>query len=137
ADKADAATELQTFESAPLSYVYRHGDRSAEVLQVELLDSSLRPTELVETGEPLVVRVVYVAHADLDDVVCGFLIRNRHGIHIYGTNTELQEVPFEPVKKGELIEVTFEFNCWLAPDQLSLCVAVHSSAAVSFDWLDG
>src|SRR2546423_251099 len=31
ADKAGAATELQTFESAPLSYVYRHADRSAEV----------------------------------------------------------------------------------------------------------
>lgn len=137
ADKAGAATELQTFESAPLSYVYRHGDRSAEVLQVELLDSSLRPTELVETGEPLIVRVVYVAHADLDDVVCGFLIRNRHGIHIYGTNTELQQLPFEPVRKGQLTEVTFEFNCWVAPDLFSLCVAVHSSAGVSFDWLDG
>jgi len=137
AGEAATADELLKLQSSPLSYVYRHGDRSAEVLQVELLDSALRPTQLVETGEPVTVRIVYVAHEDLDDVVCGFLIRNRHGIHIYGTNTELQEVPSEPVKKGELIEVTFEFNCWLAPDQLSLCVAVHSSAAVSFDWLDG
>ena len=80
---------------------------------------------------------MYVTHEDLDDVVCGFLIRNRHGIHVYGTNTELQEVPFERVKRGELTEVTFEFNCWLAPEMFSLCVAVHSSAAVSFDWLDG
>ena len=132
-------TAVESFErkATPLSYVYRHGDRSAEVLQVELLDSALRPTELVETGEPLIVRIVYVAHEDLDDVVCGFLIRNRHGIHIYGTNTELQEVPFERVKRGELTEVTFEFNCWLAPEMLSLCVAVHSSAGVSYDWLDG
>jgi lipopolysaccharide transport system ATP-binding protein len=123
--------------ATPLTYLYRHGDRSAEVLQVELLDSSLRRTELVETGEPVSIRIVYVAHADLDHVVCGFMIRNRHGIHIYGTNTELQEVPFEPVRRGQLMEVTFEFNCWLAPDLFSLCVAVHSSAGVSFDWLDG
>ena len=122
---------------APLNYVYRHGDHSAEVLQVELLDGALRPIELVESGEPLIVRIVYAAHVDLDDVVCGFLIRNRHGIHLYGTNTELQEVPFERVKRGELTEVMFEFNCWLAPEMFSLCVAVHSSAAVSFDWLDG
>jgi len=124
-------------KTTPLSYVYRHGDRSAEVLEVELLDSSLHPVELVETGEPVTVRIVYVAHEDLDDVVCGFLIRNRHGIHVYGTNTELQEVPFERVRRGELTEVTFEFNCWLAPEMYSLCVAVHSSDAVSFDWLDG
>ena len=132
-----AANELFERKVAPLSYVYRHGDRSAEVLQVELLDGALRPIELVETGEPLLVRIVYVAHADLDDVVCGFLIRNRHGIHVYGTNTEIQEVPFERVKRGELTEVTFEFNCWLAPEMFSLCVAVHSSAGESFDWLDG
>jgi ABC-type polysaccharide/polyol phosphate transport system ATPase subunit len=135
AEQPSAATEV--FEHKPLSYVYRHGDRSAEVLQVELLDSALHPIEFVETGEPVIVRIVYVAHEDLDDVVCGFLIRNRHGIHVYGTNTELQEVPFERVKRGELTEVTFEFNCWLAPEMFSLCVAVHSSAAVSFDWLDG
>ena len=131
------STSNEFVEREPLSYVYRHGDRSAEVLQVELLDSALRPTEIVETGQPVVVRVVYVAHADLDDVVCGFLLRNRHGIHLYGTNTELQEVPFERVKRGELTEVTFEFNCWIAPDMVSLSVAVHSGEGVSFDWLDG
>jgi lipopolysaccharide transport system ATP-binding protein len=131
------ANEFSERKVTPLSYVYRHGDHNAEVFQVELLDGALRPTELVETGEPLIVRIVYVAHADLDDVVCGFLIRNRHGIHVYGTNTEIQEVPFEPVKRGELTEVTFEFNCWLAPEMFSLCVAVHSGAGVSFDWLDG
>jgi len=131
------STSNEFVEREPLSYVYRHGDRSAEVLQVELLDSALRSTEIVETGQPVVVRVVYVAHADLDDAVCGFLIRNRHGLHLYGTNTELQEVPFERVKRGELTEVTFEFNCWLAPDMVSLSVAVHSGEGVSFDWLDG
>jgi len=129
--------ETAELSSTPLSHVYRHGDRSAEVLKVELLDTALKPTQLVETGEPLYVRVVYVAHSDLDDVVCGFLIRNRHGIHVYGTNTELQQVPLTRVKQGEVIEVTFQFNCWLAPDHFSLCVAVHSSAGVSFDWLDG
>src|SRR6185312_12071627 len=131
------AGEFLGRKATPLSYVYRHGDRSAEVLQVELLDSALHPVELVESGEPVVIRIVYVAHEDLDDVVCGFLIRNRHGIHVYGTNTEIQEVPFERVKRGELTEVTFEFNCWLAPEMFSLCVAVHSSAGVSFDWMDG
>jgi len=137
ADEVAASNEALKLESAHLSYLFRHGDRSAEVLQVEVLDAALRPTQLVETGQPLAVRIVYEAHADLDDVVCGFLIRNRHGIHVYGTNTELQEVPFEQVDKGQLIEVTFEFNCWLAPDLFSLSVAVHSGAGVSFDWLDG
>lgn len=135
AEETEAAND-QTRRPA-LTYSYRHGDRRSEIVQVELLDAGLRPAQLVETGQPLVVRIVHVANTDLDEVVCGFLIRNRHGIHIYGTNTELQEVPFEPVRKGQLTEVTFEFNCWVAPDQLSISVALHSRAGVSFDWLDG
>jgi ABC-type polysaccharide/polyol phosphate transport system ATPase subunit len=129
--------EPSPMELAPLTYLFRHGDRSAEVLRVELLDAALRPISLVETGQPVIIRIVYVAHTALEDVVCGFLIRNRHGIHIYGTNTELQELPSERIPQGQLMEVTFEFNCWAAPDQLSVSVAVHSSAGVSFDWLDG
>jgi lipopolysaccharide transport system ATP-binding protein len=135
-DEAVGAGSMK-FDSAPLNYLFRHGDRSAEVLRVEILDSSGAPAPLVETGERLAVRVVYVAHSDLEEIVCGFLIRNKHGIHIYGTNTELQAVSCEPVRKGELTEVTFEFDCWLAPDLFSVSVAVHSGDAVSFDWLDG
>jgi hypothetical protein len=104
---------------------------------VELLDASGSPVELIETGEPLTIRVVYIAHANIDEIVCGFLIRNKHGIHVYGTNTELQQVPGERVRKGEITEVTFTLDCWLAADLFSVSVAVHSSAAVSFDWLDG
>lgn len=130
-------TELLALDTAPLSHLFRHGDRSAEILQVEVLDESGQRIELVETGDPVTVRVVYVAHADLEDVVCGFLIRNRHGIHIYGTNTELQQVASGPVGKGQVNEVRFDFNCWIAPDLLSLSVAVHSAAGESYDWVDG
>jgi ABC-type polysaccharide/polyol phosphate transport system ATPase subunit len=137
ASKTTVEGDFLKLEPVPLSFVYRHGDRSAEILQVELLDASGERVELVETGRQVMVRIRYVAHADLEEVVCGFLIRNRHGIHIYGTNTELQQLSSGPVTNGQVNEVTFEFNCWTAPDLLSLSVAVHSADAVSFDWLDG
>ncbi|HKG15579.1 MAG TPA: Wzt carbohydrate-binding domain-containing protein, partial [Pyrinomonadaceae bacterium] len=69
--------------------------------------------------------------------VCGFLLRNRHGIHLYGTNTQLQRVDFGPVRRGEVVEVIFAFDCWLAPDTYSVTVAAHSPDGVSYDWLDG
>ena len=67
----------------------------------------------------------------------GFLIRNRHGIHLYGTNTDIQRAGIGPVKPSEMVEASFSFNCWLAPDNYSITVAVHSVDAISFDWLDG
>jgi lipopolysaccharide transport system ATP-binding protein len=76
-------------------------------------------------------------HAEIDDSIFGFLIRNRHGINMYGTNTQLQQVEVGPVHPEEIVEVTFAMNCSLAPDSYSIAVAAHSPAAVSFDWIDG
>ena len=118
-------------------FTYRHGNGSAEILMVELLNVSRRAVELVETGEALLIRMCVVFRADVDDPVYGFIIRNRHGIHLYGTNTKVQGLGAAPINSGESMEVTFAFNCWLAPDLYSISIAVHSASAVSFDWLDG
>jgi ABC-type polysaccharide/polyol phosphate transport system ATPase subunit len=132
---AEAAREAAA--SLPLEPLFRHGDGSAQILSVELFDSSRQRVELVESGEAVTVRLGVAFDKDVDDPVFGFLIRNRHGIHIYGTNTELQGLSIGPVKRGEVFEITFQFECWLAPDSYSLTVASHSLDAISFDWLDG
>lgn len=124
-------------DAPPLRYTYRHGDGSAEILRVELLNAAHRPVELLESGEAARLRLRVRFDAEDEAPVCGFLLHNRHGIHLYGTNTELQRVDFGPVRRGEVVEVTFEFNCWLAPDTYSVTVAAHSANGVSFDWLDG
>jgi homopolymeric O-antigen transport system ATP-binding protein len=124
-------------ESAPPEYSYRHGDRSAEILSVDLVDASGSAVKVVETGATLHCRARVVAHADLDNLVVGFVIRNRHGIHLYGTNTKVQGMSFGRVERGNTLEVTFSFKAWLAPDSYSISIAVHSLAAISFDWLDG
>ena len=122
---------------ASIHYTFRHGDGSAEVLRVEMLDSVGRRIELAESGEPVAVRMRVRFRSDVEDPVFGFLIRNRHGIHLYGTNTELQHEDIGCVRRGEVVEVTFSFHCWLAPDSYSIAVAAHSPDAISFDWLDG
>jgi lipopolysaccharide transport system ATP-binding protein len=124
-------------KGAPLHYTYRHGDGSAEVLSAALLDASLRPVEFIETGEAVYIRVRVRFHKEVDEPVFGFLIRNRLGIHAYGTNTSLQEVGVGLVRSGETVEVTFAFDCWLGVDDFNVAVAVHSADGVSFDWLDG
>ena len=120
-----------------LSSTYRHGDGSAEVLSVELLNANHAPIDVIETGEPLFVKVRILFHEDRTDPVCGFLIRNRFGIHVYGTNTDIQQMDIGPARRGDVVEVTFSFNGWLGPDLFSLTVAVHSLDNIAFDWLDG
>jgi lipopolysaccharide transport system ATP-binding protein len=121
---------------APVSYAYRHGDRSAEIIGAELTDPTHARVEIVESGEPLTLRVLASFHHDVDDPVSGFLIRNSHGIHAYGTNTKEQQIEFGAVRSGEVIEVTFAFDCWLGVDQYTISLAVHSRDGQAYDWLD-
>jgi ABC-type polysaccharide/polyol phosphate transport system ATPase subunit len=121
---------------APVSYAYRHGDRSAEIIGAELTDAAHARVEIVESGEPLTLRVVARFNQDLDEPVIGFLIRNSHGIHAYGTNTKEQQIEFGTVHSGEVIEVAFAFDCWLGIDQYTISLAVHSRDGKAYDWLD-
>ncbi len=121
----------------PLKFNYRHGDGSAEILGVELTDAAHRAVEIVETGEPVRLRMLVHLHRDIEAPVFGFLIRNRHGIHAYGTNSKEQQLGLGIVRRGENLEVTFIFNCWLGVDQYSIGFAVHSPAGEAYDWIDG
>lgn len=122
--------------SKSLNFNYRHGDRSAEIISAELTGSGDRAVEIVESGEPLTLRVMARFHQDVEEPVIGFLIKNRHGIHAYGTNTKEQQIEFGEVRRGETLEVTFAFDCLLGIDQYSISLAVHSRAGLAYDWLD-
>jgi lipopolysaccharide transport system ATP-binding protein len=130
-------TQSADLPTAPLRYTYRHGDGSAEIIGAELVDSSGRTLEIAESGEALKLRILARLKSDLDDPVVGFLIKNRHGIHSYGTNTSEQQIDLGLARRDEILEVTFSFNCWLGIDQYSISLAVHSRAGESYDWLDG
>jgi len=135
-EKLPAVVAPDEHEHGP-QFTYRHGNGSAEVLRVDLLDMSRRTVAMVETGQPAQLRMRVIFHEDLEDPVYGFVIRNRHGINLYGTNTKVQGLRPGLVRRGEEVETTFCFNCWLAPDLYSISIAVHSPNSVSFDWLDG
>ena len=123
--------------SPTLRYAYRHGDGSAEVLDAELLNAARENAELVDTGDPLFAKMRVRFHHDCIDPVFGFLIRNRLGIHAYGLNTEQKALKLGLVESGEVVEVSFAFDCWLGTDAYSVSFAVHSEDGISYDWIDG
>ncbi|HSE32731.1 MAG TPA: ABC transporter ATP-binding protein [Pyrinomonadaceae bacterium] len=124
-------------QRGPLHCQYRHGNNHAEVLDVEFLNAADEPIELVDSGEAVKLRFRFVANQDLREVVCGFMIRNRHGINIYGTNTEQRGFYLGVMERGKIKEATFTFNCSLGQEHYFISVAVHSPDGVAYDWLDG
>jgi hypothetical protein len=95
-----------------------------------------RQLEFVDTGDPVVVRIRARFNEDVYNPVLGFLIRDRNGIHVYGTNTEIQQIFFERVRAGEVLEANFSFNCWVGVGSFSITSAVHSVNGGAYDWVD-
>src|SRR5262245_56237909 len=135
--RPERAAEALEVSPTPVRFTYRHGDGSAEIIGAELLVASDRPVEIVETGERPTLRIAARLNTALDEPVIGFLIKHRHGIHVYGTNSTEQRLELRFARQAEVLEVTFAFNCWLGIDQYSISLAIHSRAGEAFDWLDG
>src|SRR6185369_810059 len=71
-------------------FTFRHGNGSAEILRADLPDAAGHLVTLVATGQMVHVNIHVPLHEDLADAVYGFLNRNRNGIHLYGTNSQVQ-----------------------------------------------
>ena len=137
--EVDIAT-AESAESKPPStvqYTYRHGDGSATIVETELCDSAGRRVQIVETGAPLTVTVSVRFEREVESPVIGFLIRNRLGIHAYGTNTREQQLQLGTIRSGEVVSIRFAFHCWLGIDDYSISFAVHSLDGQAYDWVDG
>jgi lipopolysaccharide transport system ATP-binding protein len=115
---------------------FRHGDRTSEIVEVQLVDASGSPTKNVASGEIVRVRIRSVFHAANADVMVGILIRNRIGMEVYGTNTHVERIELGPFDPGDELDLEFQFECWLTPQAYTLTVAIQNTDGSSHDWLD-
>jgi ABC-type polysaccharide/polyol phosphate transport system ATPase subunit len=115
---------------------FRHGDRTSEIVDVELLDRDGSPMQAVASGETVRVRVRSIFHAANADVMVGILIRNRIGIEVYGTNTRVERIELGPFAAGDELDLEFQFECWLTPQAYTLTLAIQNTDGSSHDWLD-
>ena len=135
-EKATDAAPAAPAPVKPLDYSFRHGDRRAEVVHVELLNERGEAVPAVRSGEAVRVRLRASFAEDHPAPMFGLMIRNRIGMDVFGTNTQLENLDIGAVRAGEQVEVTFAFQCWLAPQEYTITVATQALDGSSHDWLD-
>jgi lipopolysaccharide transport system ATP-binding protein len=122
--------------SVPVAPRVRRGDGRAEILRVETIGESGKPTMVWRSGERAVIRVQVRFRGAVADPVVGIMIRTRIGLNVYGTNTELEKLKLGPCPAGEVLELAFAFWCELCPQEYTLTVASHDPDGVWHDWLE-
>jgi ABC-type polysaccharide/polyol phosphate transport system ATPase subunit len=134
--ETDSLQERSGDKPTDLDFSHRHGDRAAEVTEVELLNAAGLPTRAVSAGEKLRVRVVSKFNAEQPSPMVGMLIRTRNGLDVFGTNTSIENADVGPCAAGEEVAVEFSFECWLTAQEYTLTVATQYAEGYSHDWLD-
>ena len=95
---------------------------------VELLDQAGAALEVVDVGQPVRLRVQARSLNVVEDLVLGFLIKDRYGQDVFGTNTRQLERVLHDVQPGKVLEWTFDFTADIGPGTYSVTVALHSHA---------
>lgn len=112
------------------------GDGAARVSRVELLDGDGRPAKVFRTGEPMRVRIAFVAVAACEHLCVAVRIRNRQGVKIYSWGTLNQDIAIRAgllqgqsfwqrrFAAGTESEVELLCDCRLGPDIYEVQAAI-------------
>jgi ABC-type polysaccharide/polyol phosphate transport system ATPase subunit len=115
---------------------FRHGDASSRITAVEVLNSEGIATTTLRSGEAVRVRIEARFDNDVDSPIVGMLIRNRLGIEIFGTNTRIENIELGSFRRGDVLDIEFQFLCMFTRQEYTVTVATQHRDGSSQDWLD-
>lgn len=84
-----------------------YGDRRAEILDFAVIDKDDCISNTISKGDEFTIKIKVKFHTELKDPIIAFTIKNKHGVDIAGTNTELEDQEIETVKDGQTLIVSF------------------------------
>lgn len=115
------------------------GNGEASITEVKLLDAKSNSVEVASVGELLTLLIRARANEDIHELVAGFLIKDRLGQPIFGTNTFFLEETLIDVHEKEIIDFQFSFDANLGPGTYSIAVALHTNDThidCNYEWRD-
>ena len=115
------------------------GTGEATVTEIVLEDEQGNPLEVVNVGTQVTLRIRVKLNADVPRLVLGYMIKDRLGQQMFGTNTHHMEAPLESLKAGDTVEYAFNFPLNMGPGSYSITTALTSSdthLAHNYEWRD-
>lgn len=119
--------------------VTRSGTGEARVASLRLLDEAGNELAVAQVGQRVELRLDATIHADIAELVLGYMIRDKHGHVVWGTNTWHTGQIAAGVRAGDRVRFSLPFTCTLGPGSYSVSPALVSSAthmSDNFEWVD-
>ncbi len=143
-DVAAGSEEESTEELPPPPLLketqHRFGEGGAQILGVGLYDSHGALVEMMEGGKSYCLQVMVQAERRVAPMNVGFILRDKKGLDLFGTNLATLEKNMTSLDGGRVVVVSFLFDLPLvASGNYSFACAVAEGDAVDYtmlDWVD-
>lgn len=115
------------------------GTGEAEIASIGLYDSRGLKVEHLEVGARAELRVEVKVNQDIPRLVFGYMIKDRLGQPIYGTNTHHTEQVLERVQAGQVVRYRVVFDMNIGPGSYSVSTALVSTdthLVHNYEWRD-
>jgi lipopolysaccharide transport system ATP-binding protein len=115
------------------------GTGEASVVEIALFNERGDALEMVNVGEDVTLQIKMQANAPIPHLVLGYMIKDRLGQPIFGTNTHHTHQTLENLKPGDLITFRISFSMALGPGSYSIATALHSTDTHlenNYEWED-
>jgi lipopolysaccharide transport system ATP-binding protein len=115
------------------------GSGQASVEDIVLLNEKHEPIEVVSVGQAVQLKIILRTNADLPELVLGYMIKDRFGQPIFGTNTHHLKKVLIHVPQHTSLTFGFKFNANLGCGTYSVAVALHTKdthISSNYEWRD-
>ena len=115
------------------------GSAEAILIELGLRDASGELVEYIGVGQPVVLHAGVRIDAYVPQLVFGYMIRDRLGQPIFGTNTHHMQQVVHDLTIGDEVQFSVAFDADLGPGTYSISVALHSAdthLAKNYQWKD-
>lgn len=136
ADKENRTVRTSRIESAVAT---ESGTGEATFESLTLLDAEARQVEFIGVADDVTLHARVRVHTPVSRLVFGYMIRDRLGQPVYGTNTHHTDQALQDLSAGDVVDFEVRFRSDLGPGTYSVSVALSSTEThlvKNYQWKD-
>ncbi|MCC6068766.1 ABC transporter ATP-binding protein [Ferrovum sp. PN-J185] len=115
------------------------GNRKARILSISLRNTNNEEVEVIGVGEEIILEILVEITASIENLVVGFLIKDRLGQEIFGTNSYHLDKLLSNLHSEEIISYRYSLNANFGSGTYSIAAALHkteSHLSENYEWID-
>ena len=127
----------QHLSASPMDPSMRYGSGEARLVEWGILDGSGQRCQVIESGKACRMYMVLDCEQDIEDLSCGFNIKDRRGTVLWGVTNLTQKQPPYKARAGSRLTIAADCIMWLsAGDYFVTLGAAHLEDGAKIDFAE-